>query len=174
METMQAIRGRKSYRKRFRPDPISRESLKELIEAGFLAPSGCNMQTARFIGVDDPDLVKRLADIYGYEWAKSAPAAILILTKYTLAPSGESYHIQDFSAAAQSILLAVEDKGYATTWIEGQIRGEKGRRMKEVLGVPEEYEIAVYLPVGVPAEQVKRPGKLPFEERAWFNGFDNN
>lgn len=171
METMKAIKERKSYRGKFKPEPIGRENLKELIEAGFLAPSGCNVQTTRFIGVDDPDLVKRLADIYGHEWAKSAPAAILLLTKYTLAPSGESYHIQDFSAAAQSILLAVEDRGYATTWIEGQLRGEKSSRMKEALGIPDEYEIAVYLPIGVPVDPVKSPRKLSFEERAWFNGF---
>lgn len=171
MDTMEAIRGRKSYRGNFKAEPIPRKDLKELIEAGFLAPSGCNMQTTRFIGVDDSSMVSQLADICGCGWAKSAPAAILLLTKYTLAPSGESYHIQDFSAAAQNILLAAEAMGYATTWIEGQIRGEKGSRMKAVLGVPEEYEVAIYMPIGIPVDPVRRPKKQSFEDRAWFNGY---
>ena len=51
------------------------------MEAGFLAPSGCNLQTTKFIAVDDPELVKKLAEIYGHEWAATAPAAILLLTK---------------------------------------------------------------------------------------------
>lgn len=171
METMQAIKNRKSYRNTFKPDPIPREDLREIIEAGFLAPSGCNMQTTKFIGVDDPVLVKQLADIYGYEWAASAPAAILLLTKFTMTPSGVSYHIQDFSAAVENMLLAIVDKGYATTWIEGQIRGEKGEQMKKVLGVPDEYQAAIYLPIGIPAATVPEPKKVPFGERAWFNGF---
>ena len=171
MQTLEAIKSRKSYRSTFAPTKVPREDLKEIIEAGFLAPSGCNLQTTKFIGVDEPELVKKLAEIYGFEWAATAPAAILLLTKFTASPGGPSYHVQDFSAAAENILLALTDKGYATTWIEGQIRGEKGERMKAVLGVPAEYDIAVYMPLGIPASTVQAPKKDPFEERAWFNGF---
>lgn len=171
MQTLEAIKQRKSYRSTFRATPIPREDLKEIMEAGFLAPSGCNLQTTRFIAVDEPEMVKQLAEIYGFEWAATAPAAIILLTKYTASPGGPSYHMQDFAAAAENILLAIADKGYATTWIEGQIRGEKGEKMKVVLGVPEEYEIAVYMPVGIPAAEVQKPKKMPFEERVWFNGF---
>lgn len=174
MQTLKAIKNRKSYRSTFKSTPVPREDLMEIIEAGFLAPSGCNMQTTKFIGVDDPKLVKALADIYGFDWAKTAPAAILVLTRYTVSPSGPSYHIQDYAAAVENILLALTDKGYATTWIEGQIRGEKGEKMKAVLGVPDEYEAAVYLPIGIPASAVQEPKKIPFEERAWLNGFGKN
>lgn len=172
METLQAIKQRKSYRGMFKPDPVPREDLKELIEAGFLAPSGCNMQTTKFIGVDDPVLVKELAEIYGYEWAKSAPAAILLLTKYTTAQNGETYYIQDFAAAAENILLAATAKGYATTWIEGQLHKDgKDRKMAELLGTPADLNVAVYLPIGIPDAIAPAPAKQAFEERAWFNGY---
>lgn len=172
METLQAIKQRKSYRGRFKPDPVPREDLKELIEAGFLAPSGCNMQTTKFIGVDDPVLVKELAEIYDYEWAKSAPAAIVLLTKYTTAPNGETYYIQDFAAAAENILLAATAKGYATTWIEGQLHKDgKDRKMAELLGAPADLNVAVYLPIGIPDSTAPAPAKQAFEERAWFNGY---
>lgn len=172
METLQAIRERKSYRGAFRQEPIPREDLRKLVKAGFLAPSGCNMQTTKFVAVDEPELVKALAEICGNSWAMTAPAAILLLTKYTIAPSGESYHVQDYSAAAENILLAAADMGYATTWIEGQLHSnDKDRRMAELLGVPEELTVAIYLPLGIPTETVKAPKKAAFEERAWFNGY---
>ncbi|WP_125144292.1 nitroreductase family protein [Clostridium transplantifaecale] len=175
MEALQAIKERKSYRSTFKQEPIPREDLKELVEAGFLAPSGCNMQTTKFIAVDDPELVKKLADIYGHEWAATAPAAILLLTKHTVAPSGESYHIQDFAAAAENILIAAAAKGYATTWIEGQLHHNgEDRKMAELLGVPEDLNVAVYMPIGIPASTVPAAKKKTFEERAWFNRYGEN
>lgn len=126
MELMNAIHERKSYRKPYKPDPIPAESIKEILEAGVAAPSGCNQQTTRFIGVNDPELAHKLAEIYDKPWALTAPAAILLLTKEHVSYRGNSYHIHDYSAAAENILLAAVDKGYATTWIEGQIEGGEG------------------------------------------------
>ena len=39
------------------------------------------------------------------------------------------------------------------------------------LGVPENIELICYLPVGKPAEEGGHASKLPFGERAWFNGY---
>lgn len=172
MDALQAIKGRKSYRSTFKTEPIPREDLREIVEAGFLAPSGCNLQTTKFIAVDDPEMVKKLAEIYGHEWAATAPAAILLLTKKVIAPSGETYYIQDFAAAAENILIAATAKGYATTWIEGQLHHNgEDRKMAQLLGVPEDLNVAVYLPIGIPDSAVPAPKKMAFEERAWFNGY---
>ena len=171
MELMETIRARKSYRGKFAPTPVPREAMRELLEAGGLAPSGCNLQTTRFIGVDDPALAKRLGQIYGRSWAETAPAAVLLLTRETPSPSGVSWHVQDYSAAAENVLLAVAAKGYASVWIEGQIRGEPAREMAALLGVPDDWTVAVYLPVGTPAEELPAAKKLPLEERAWLNGY---
>lgn len=99
MNVLEAIKKRKSYRDVFKKEPVPREDLREILEAGTAAPSGCNLQTTQFIAVDEPELVKKIGEIYGRAWAMTAPAAILVLTKYTMAPSGASYHIQDYSAA---------------------------------------------------------------------------
>ena len=171
MDTMEAIRARKSYRGPFKDTPVAREDLKELMEAGFLAPSGCNMQTTQFIAVDDPKLLSKLAEIYSHDWAKTAPAAILLLGKDTMSPSGVSYHIHDYSAAAENIYIAAASKGLGTVWIEGQIRGERAAAMGKLLGVPEDLTVYIYMPVGYPAEPGPNAKKKPFEERAWFNGY---
>ena len=43
--------------------------------------------------------------------------------------------------------------------------------MARLLGVPDHLTAVVYLPVGIPAEEVKGVQKMPFGERAWFNGY---
>lgn len=173
MNTMEAVRARKSYRGPFKNTAIKREDLEEILEAGFLAPSGCNLQTTKFIGVDDPKLLKELAEIYGRDWAKGAAAAVLLLGKDTMSPSGVSYHIHDYSAAAENIYIAAAAKGIGTVWIEGQIRGEKSEAMGRLLGVPEDLTVYVYMPLGYPEEAGPEAKKQPFDERVWLNGYGN-
>lgn len=45
------------------PEPVPEELLVKLVEAGNQAPSGSNMQRARWIVVRDPDQKQRLADL---------------------------------------------------------------------------------------------------------------
>lgn len=170
MEVMEAIRARRSYRGPFDPTPVSREDMREILEAGVLAPSGCNLQTTRFVGVDDPQLARRLAEAYGKEWALTAPAAVVLLTKEHPETPGGTRHIEDFSAAAENILLAITAKGYAGVWIEGQISGPPAQAMARILGVPEDLTPAIYIPLGIPLKALPKVKKMPFEERAWFNG----
>ena len=170
METLKAIQSRRSYRGNFTAAAIPREDMREILKAGVSAPSGCNLQTTEFIGVDDPELARALGRAYGRAWAETAPAAVVLLTKEYPQTPGGTRHVEDFSAAAQNILLALTDMGYAGVWIEGQIAGEPAAAMAELLHVPPELTVAVYIPFGVPADtEVKEVKKKAFEERAWFN-----
>lgn len=47
MDLMEAIRKRKSIRA-YKPDPVSKDVMKELLEAAILAPTGSNMQPFKF------------------------------------------------------------------------------------------------------------------------------
>ena len=98
---------------------------------------------------------------------------ICILTRKIIAYDDRTFYIQDYSAAIQNMLLAIADLGYASCWYEGRATGPDriGYRMQQLLGVPEEYELVCFLPVGVPENALKCVDKLPLEERAWFNGF---
>jgi len=55
-----AIYGRRSVR-RFRPDPVPRELVDQVMHAGIWAPSSCNYQMWDFVAVDDADVNRRLA-----------------------------------------------------------------------------------------------------------------
>lgn len=60
MTVQEAIAARRSIRK-FRPDPVAPDHIRAVLEAGRLAPSGCNCQPWRFIVVRDPQVRQRLA-----------------------------------------------------------------------------------------------------------------
>lgn len=100
MELLELLRNRRSYRKEFSSRKVTKEELKTILEAAFLAPSGCNLQSVRMIGVLQEEKVKKIADIYGFEWAKTSTACVVIATKaMALKGKGPSRHKEDFGAA---------------------------------------------------------------------------
>lgn len=173
MNTLDAIAARRSYRGKYHPTPVPREHLVKIIEAGCHAPSGCNKQTTSFLAVDDPEVLKKLHAVIQPPVGETAPAMVCVLTKKVIAYRGKTFYIQDYSAAIQNMLLAIVDLGYASCWVEGHITDDDriGDQMAKILGVPEEYELVAYLPVGIPAEEVKPITKKKLSERAWLNGF---
>ena len=173
MDTMQAILSRKSYRGTYLKDPVPREDLVAIMKAGLAAPSGCNKQTTSLIAVDDPRILARVIAVIDPPKAETAPAMICVLTKRMIAYRNRCYATQDYAAAIENMLLAIEALGYASCWYEGHLTDTDriGRKMADVLGVPQDMELVCMLPVGRPAESRKGPEKLPFSERAWFNGY---
>ena len=66
--------------------------------------------------------------------------------------------MQDYAAAIENMLLAITELGYASCWYEGHITDEDrlGSRMAQILGVPENYELICFLPVGCSRKWTKR------------------
>jgi nitroreductase len=173
MSTLTTILTRTSYRGKYDPTPIPREHLQQLLEAGLAAPSGCNKQTTSLIAVDDPAILQKLNALTDSRVGKTAPAMILVLTRRIIAYRDRSFYIQDYSAAIENICIAAVSMGYESCWVEGHITDADniGRQMADVLGVPQEYELVCYLPIGKAIEKTQKPVKQPFSARAWFNGF---
>lgn len=173
--TFEVILDRSSYRGKYSNQPVPRENLKRIMEAGLAAPSGCNMQTTSLIAVDDDQLLRRLHKIVRPPIGETAPAMICVLTQRVAAYRNRYFNVQDYSAAIMNMLLAIEDLGYSTCWIEGHITDEDqiGMKMAKILGVPDEYDLVCFLPIGIAEEPKKTVSKKALEERAWFNGFMN-
>ena len=164
---------RRSYRGKYKPIPVPREDLRTIMEAGLAAPSGCNKQTASLIAVDDPAILEKLHHIIDPPAGATAPAMICVLTQRICAYRDRCFSVQDYSAAIENMLLAAVALGYQSCWFEGHITDEDriGRKMADLLGVPEDYDLVCFLPVGVAESEPGIPRKKSFEERAWFNGF---
>ena len=173
MNTIQIIMKRRSYRGKYKPDPVPREDLLAIMEAGLAAPSGCNKQTTSLIAVDDPQVMRQLHAVIDPPIGETAPAMICVLTRRIVAYRDRCYSVHDYAAAIENMLLAIVSLGYESCWIEGHITDEDhiGRKMADILGVPQEYELVCFLPVGKAEDAVKGPKKKPLSERAWINGF---
>ena len=173
MTALSAIKERTSYRGKYKKNPVPREDLIKIMEAGLAAPSGCNTQTTSLIAVDDTEVLTKLRGVIELEFVISAPALICVLTQAVPAYKNVCFNIQDYSAAIENMLLAIVELGYQSCWVEGQITDEHkiGKKMAEILDVPDDYEVICFLPIGVADQPLNYVKRKPFNERAWFNGF---
>lgn len=170
---IQQIKNRKSYRGTYYDIRVPRSDLITIMEAGLSAPSGCNKQTTSLIAVDDPFVLQELKAQIQPPICESAPAIIIVLTQQIYAYRDKTFYIQDYSAAIENMLLAINMLGYESCWYEGHITDDDNiaGKLANVLHVPKDYQVVCLLPVGVAKEQVISPKKKSFEQRAWFNLF---
>lgn len=173
MEILEALRTRRSYRGKYKNIPVPRADLLTIMEAGAQAPSGCNRQTTSFIAVDDEEILNHLKSVIDPPVGETAPAAICVVTHRINAYRDKCFAVQDYSAAIENMLLAIEALGYGSCWYEGHITDDDGinHKMETILGVPEGYEIVCFLPIGIAETEPIPPRKKTLEQRAWFNSF---
>lgn len=135
MEFKELIAKRRSIRK-FSDRPVPREVVDRLLAEALTAPSARNTRTTRFLVVDDPALVARMADMrdYGSAFLKGAPLAIVVLGE-----TSESDLWRENAAISATVLqLACVDEGLGSCWVH--IHGRP--RRKEA---PEGEKAADYL-----------------------------
>jgi nitroreductase len=172
MDLFTAIAKRHSYRGEYLPQPVPREHLTQIVQAGIQAPSGCNAQTTSFVIVDDPALVMRIREIVARPFLAKAPAFIVCLCDLRPAYKNCSFAAEDCAAATENMLLAITTLGYASVWLDGVLRTQKIKEsLASLLKVPADREVRILLPVGQPATPAVQRERMPFDQRAWFNGY---
>ncbi|NLK42701.1 MAG: nitroreductase [Planctomycetes bacterium] len=176
MDLFEAIKKRHSYRGGFEDKPVPRAHLRQIVQAGLDAPSGCNAQTPRFVIVDDPALVRTLAGMHDRNKAMQQARAFIacIIDKEPPAVyQGMSFQIEDCAAAVENMLLAITALGYGSVWVDGWLRIDgRAEIIGNMLGLPAGKCLRVLLPIGLPCEEIKPPAKKPFDQRAWFNAWE--
>lgn len=172
MDVFEAIAKRYCYRGDFTAVPVPRADLEKIVQAGIQAPSACNEQVASFVIIDDPTLLKEVAEIVGKPVCRSAQAMIACVADPRPVYVKWSFAAEDCAAAVENMLLAITALGYATVWLDGVLRAEdRAERIGRLLGVPADKIIRILLPIGVPVEPGRQREKLPFHQRAWFNRY---
>jgi nitroreductase len=171
MNVFNCIKERHSYRGDFKKNPVPRDDLNKILEAGVLAPSGCNRQTTEFIVIDDPKTLERIRTVVTMSAVLTAPAEILCLVNAERDPK-DNYEIEDCAAAVENMLLAITALGYASVWLDGALRsGGRAQQLADILGIPQEKVVRVMLPVGEPVTAPQGPGKLDVEQRVFWNAY---
>lgn len=175
MDVFEAIAKRHSYRGPFQKQTVPRDGLKRIVQAGLQAPSGTNAQTTTFVIVDEPALVRKIAEMHPINVAMQqaqAFIACIIDRRPAAVYEGYSFQVEDCATAVENMLLAITALGYATVWIDGWLRlKQHAETIGALIGLPEDKTLRILLPLGVPVEAWAQKEKKPFAERAWFNRY---
>ncbi len=154
MEFKDLMKKRRSIRK-YSDRPVPEEVLDRILEVTLDAPSSRNSRSSRFLIVDDPALVSRMAQMrdYGSAFMEGAPLAVVVLGDRTKSDMWE------VNAAISATVLqqAAVDEGLASCWV--QIAGRprlkdepQGERavdyLRGFLPIPEECEALCTMVMG--------------------------
>ena len=169
-DTLDALFARRSYRGRFCSNPVPLKDLQTIVDAGLAAPSGCNKQTTSLAAVNTPEMMQQIIAAIAPPVAATAPAGIFVLTQRICAYRDKCFAVQDYSAAIENMLLAITAMGYASCWYEGHITDTDRicDKLAAILGIPPEYALVCFLPVGIPESLPKSPVKKANAERSFF------
>jgi nitroreductase len=163
MELDQAIRERRSIRK-FNDQAVSDREIGQLLEAARWAPSWGNRQVWEFIVVRDKQLIEKITATYregnpARNCSLAASALIVACAKTGVSGTSDgvertkftNWFLFDLGLAVQNLCLKAHELGLGTVVV-----GSLGHdRCRQLLGLPEGYEVVVALPLGKPA----LPGK---------------
>ncbi len=178
MDLMTGIRERRSVRQ-FTPEPVSESDLRTLLEAVRWAPSWANTQVWEVVVVRDQEAKDRLSGLLARNSAQkataSAPVVLALAAKkkisgfYNGAATTDKgdWLMFDLGLATQNLCLAAHSLGLGTVIVGFFEAG----RAKEILNIPEEYDITVLVPVGHPAKTPRAPQRREIEEFTHTNGF---
>lgn len=183
MNTIETILTRRSTRS-YSSAPVEKEKLEKIIEAGRYAPSGGNNQTNHFIVVQNPEVLKKLAELAQNAFAKmevteqtysSLKSSIMQSKKggyvfYYHAPvliivaNQKNYgnNIADCSVAVENMMIAANSLDLGSCWIN-QIHWltEEPSMLKylQELGLKENERVYSSMIIGYPKSADGKPNR---------------
>jgi len=169
MEVLECIKARRSVRSYKRHD-VEEEKLRQVLEAGRLAPSASNGQNWRFIAVRDAGLRRQLAQAaHGQSFVAEAPVVIVACATDTqhIMPCGHPSHLVNVAIAIDHMVLAARELGLGTCWI-GAFDQDA---VKGLLGIPDEATAVELLPLGYPSSWPDSRPRKPLEEVVSYDGW---
>jgi nitroreductase len=156
MEFAELIRKRYSVRA-YKPDPVEKEKVEQVLEAARLAPTAANRQPFQLITIPTAGRETELQRIYSREWFTQAPLVICacgIPDQGWTRMDGKPYVDVDVTIAMDHLILAATDLGLGTCWIAAF----DPAAAREILQLPDGVEPVVFTPLGYPADSL-RPKK---------------
>ena len=162
MDLMTLLENRYSVRK-FKPEPISQDTMTKILKAGHFAPTACNNQPQKVFVLQSEDALAKLRKCTRCHFG--CTAALLVcgdserawVRKY----DGKDSLYVDASIVTTHMMLAAEEEDVGTCWVmyfdPNAVRCE--------FELPEHLEPVAILVMGYPAED-STPGPLHSQFRA--------
>lgn len=155
MDALECIHTRRSIR-RYQKKAVSQETLRQIVEAGMMAPSAGNEQPWEFVVITDRGLLTRIPEIHPYAaMAAEAPAAILVCGN-VLREKYKGLWVQDCAAATQNILLAAHALGLGAVWTAVHPMADREEGFRKLFDLPREAMPFALIPLGYPAQKAGR------------------
>ena len=159
METIQAIRSRRSIRK-YQQKPVPHEVIEQIVADAAYAPSWKNTQIARYVLVEDRTTIDKMAEEMVLDFKlnektlKNCPAGSFST------PKEAGFEMFDAGIAAQTFCLAAWERGVGTV-ITGYFDEEKITRL---LNLPENQKVGCVIGLGYPDEEPAAPKRKSVED----------
>jgi len=183
MDVKEAINQRRAYRS-FDPIPIAQELVEDLAKSAQLAPSCFNNQPWRFCFVYDKEMLEKMKTVLskGNEWTYAASLMIAVFSKKELdcIIHDREYYLFGCGMAVGLLMLRATELGL----VAHPIAGYSPKKVREVLGIPEEMNVITLIMVGKHSETIspvlsekqiqdekQRPERFPLEKFIYYNGY---
>jgi nitroreductase len=168
MDKHSVLRRRFSCRS-YRPDPVPRDVLEELLDGARWAPNAGNLQPWRFVVVLDQSHRRALARAaLNQRFLASAPAVVVVcaVPEESVRVYGsrgrDLYCLQDTAAATENLMIAATDAGLATCWVGAFDEAAVARDLDLASG----WRPVALVSVGYPAEKPGRRSRRSLESVA--------
>ncbi len=152
MEVFEAIQERRSIRA-FIDQPVPRKIMEKLLEAARLAPSARNIEPWHFIAVTDKEKRQTLSKGRYAKFVAQAPLVIVACANKKASPK---WHSIDVALAVENIVLTAVSEGLGTC-VVGSF---EEKEVREVLGVPLDFEVLVMVAMGYAGQKLDLSSKL--------------
>lgn len=156
MEYTELIHRRESIRN-YDPDrTVPKEILERILDAGRMAPSACNYQPWKFLLISSSELLEKVKASYNRDWFKKAPHILVIIgyrdQAWKRSYDGYNSIETDVAIAMTHIILAAENEGVGTCWIEAY----DPVLLRKALNTEENQIIFGITPLGYPGAGFKK------------------
>jgi nitroreductase len=179
VKMLRLITSRQSNR-RYSDKPVEKEKLERIIEAGRMAPSACNAQPWKFIVVNDPGLIQKIAEaaaaklIGMNKFVAQAPALIVVVREQSNFSSKvggtikkKDYSIIDIGIASENICLQATAEGIGSCLIgwfdEPQLR--------KILSIPRSKRVELIITLGYSLSEYRNKKRKPVKEVVSYNKY---
>jgi nitroreductase len=180
VDCIEAVKGRRSIR-RYKALDVSEESLRQVLEALRWSPSGGNIQPWEVIVVKDHATKLKLQETLGRanparKSLVQAPVVLVLCGKVEIPDTyrGESktkfgnwWFMFHLGSAAQNLCLAAYHLNLGTLMV-GFFDHD---RVKELLLVPDGYEVVLLIPIGYPERDPSAPQRRTIDEFLHYERF---
>lgn len=147
MDVTEAIQKRRAYRS-LAPVEITQALVEDLAHHASLSASCFNNQPWRFVFVWDKDMLELMKPVFskGNEWCYSDSMIVAVCSKKEddCLIHDREYYLFDSGMATAFLILRATELGL----VAHPIAGYSPRKTREVLGIPEEYQVITLVNVG--------------------------